>query len=86
MTEVQRQNRAAFIREQPLLWFALLYASAFLSAAVALDGLRFFGAVDPSLLTRYLVPLSIALPPWLGLRSWSRRANAARGVTPPQSA
>ena len=37
MIEQQRQQRAAFMREQPGLWLFLLYARVFLSCAVASD-------------------------------------------------
>ena len=82
MTEIQRQQRAAFIREQPLLWFALVYASSFLGCAVASDALYFCGAKGLSDVGRYLLPLAIALPLWIGLRGWSRRADTGRRRQP----
>jgi hypothetical protein len=74
---VERLQRAAFIREQPLLWFFLLYAAAFLGCGVARDVLHLSGATGPSALASYLLPLATALPLWLGLRGWSRRAAAS---------
>jgi hypothetical protein len=73
MTDLQRLQRAAFVREQPLLWFALLYAVAFLGCAVAHDVLVISGAAGLSPFSRYLLPLVVALLAWLGLRGWSRR-------------
>jgi hypothetical protein len=74
MTEQQRQQRAAFIREQPALWLFLLYAGAFVGCAAALDALQLAGGAAPSHVLRYLLPLVIALPSWLGLRGWARRS------------
>jgi len=73
MTDLQRHQRAAFVREQPLLWFVLLYAAGFLGCAVANDVLIAWGATGLSSLARYLLPVAVALPSWLGLRGWSRR-------------
>ena len=76
MTDLQRRQHAAFVRDQPLLWFALLYAAAFLGSTVANDTLIIWGATGLSPSSRYLLPLALTLTPWLGLRSWSRRVMA----------
>jgi hypothetical protein len=73
MTEQQCQQRAAFIREQPGLWLFLMYAGAFVGCAVATDVLWLAGDASPSHMARYLLPLAIALPVWVGLRCWARR-------------
>jgi hypothetical protein len=76
MTEQQRQQRAAFIREQPALWLFLQYSVTFVGCAVAIDALQLAGGAAPSRLLGYLLPLGIALPMWLGLRGWARRTAA----------
>ena len=78
MTDLQRLQRAAFVREQPLLWFVQLYAVAFLGGAVAHDVLLISGATGLSPLSRYLFPVVLALPAWLALRGWSRRVTGMR--------
>jgi len=72
MTNLQRMQRASFVREQPLLWLVLLYAAAFLGCAVANDVQRIWGTAGLSTLGRYVVPVVLAFPAWLGLRRWSR--------------
>ena len=72
MTEQQRQQRAAFIREQPVFGLIVCYAVAFLGCSVAIDTLQVLGDSAPSAWARYLMPL-IALPMWLGLWGWARR-------------
>src|SRR5438132_4202388 len=76
MMEQHRQQQAAFIREQPGLWFFLLYAGAFLGCAVAGDVLQWASGIVPSRVQGYLLPLVITLPMWLGLRGWARRTAA----------
>jgi hypothetical protein len=83
MTDLERLQRAAFVREQPLLWFFLLYAAGFLGCAVARDLLHLSGATGPSVAASYLLPLALALPPWLGLRGWSRRVTAGTRLRTP---
>jgi hypothetical protein len=75
MTEQQRQQRAAFIREQPALWLFLLYAVTFVGCAVAIDALQLAGAEAPSRTMGYLLPLVVALPQWVGLRRRARRTG-----------
>ncbi len=80
MTEQQRQQRAAFIREQPVLWLLLIYATAFLAGSVAIDGMRLLWDVAPSSgVQRYLLPLVIVLPQWLGMWGWARRMVSGPG-------
>ena len=74
MTEEQRQQRAAFVREQPGLWLFLLYAVVFVGSAAASDALQEVSGVAPSRLRTYLLPLVVALPLWRWLRLWARRA------------
>jgi hypothetical protein len=80
MTDLQRHQRAAFVREQPLLWFFLLYASAFFGCAVANDLLGAF--LSP--FGHYTFPLALTLVPWLGLRRWSRRVTTGTHHSPVQ--
>lgn len=82
MTDLQRLQRAAFIREQPFLWFAQLYAAAFLGCAVVHDMLLVSGAGGLSPSSRYLLPLVGALPAWVGLRGWSRRVMGGAADRP----
>jgi hypothetical protein len=76
MTDLQRQQRAAFISEQPFLWLFLLYAAAFFACRLAMDALSFWVGSISSPLQGYLMPLAIVLPMWLGLRGWARRIGA----------
>ena len=76
MTDQQRQQRAAFIREQPLLWLFLVYAVTFLGCAVCIDVLHLVGAGGLSPLAPYLMTIGLALPFWVGLRGWARRVEA----------
>ena len=76
MTEQQRRSRAEFIRDEPALWFALLYAAVFLGCSAVID-LMAWGS-DMSRASRYLLPLAVAVPPWLGLRRWVRGVSRAR--------
>jgi hypothetical protein len=74
MTEQQRKQRAAFfISDHPGLWLFMLYAMAFLGCAVAIDGLQMVDLSASSHLQRYLPPLAIVLPMWIGLWGWARR-------------
>lgn len=73
MTELQREQRATIIREQPFLGFAVVYAIAFLGCTLAFDALRVWGVTGVSGVDRYLIAGSLALVQWLGLRSWARR-------------
>jgi hypothetical protein len=75
MTTQKRRQRAAFIGEQPLFWFLQPYATALLACAVGIDVLRLLGAGGPSRPMPYLLPVAVALPLWLGLRSWARRVE-----------
>jgi hypothetical protein len=76
MTDLQRQQRAAFISEQPFLWLFLLYAVGFFGSHLAMDALSLWlGSTSPPL-QGYLMPLGIVLPMWLGLRGWARRIRA----------
>jgi hypothetical protein len=74
MTDQERQQRAALFREQPGSWILLLYAGAFLGCAVANDLLAWATGTAPSHLQRYLLPLVLALPMWLAIQGWARRA------------
>jgi hypothetical protein len=76
MTE---QQRAAYFREQPGLWFFALYAGAFLGCAVANDVLQWVSGIATSRFQGYVLPLVITLPLWLGLRGWARRTAASPG-------
>jgi hypothetical protein len=77
MTEQQRQQRAAFVRDQAALWLFLLYASAFFGCALAADALELWGGWTTTLSQRYMLPLVIALPLWFGLRAWAGRVRAS---------
>jgi hypothetical protein len=77
MTDQQRQQRAAFIREQPGLWLVLLYSVTYFGCAVAGDVLQWASGVVSSRVSGYLLPLVIALPLWVGLRDWARRVRAS---------
>jgi hypothetical protein len=83
MTDQQRQQRATFIREQSVLWLFLLYAGAFVPYPAALDALPPAGAPAPSHMQRYLLPLVIALPSWLGLQGWARRRTRMKHYAAP---
>lgn len=80
MTEEQRQQRAALIREQPILWLFLLYAVAFASQAIASDVVQLASGAVPPHLQNYLLPLAVVLPMWLGLRTWARRVRVGPGM------
>lgn len=82
--EQQRMGRAGFIHDQPGLWLAMTYAVAFLGVSVAGDLWNRFipPLAHESGAWRYFIPLSIAIPQWIGLRSWARRVLEAR---PPQA-
>jgi hypothetical protein len=84
MTEQQRQERAAFIREQPGLCLFVTYAVAFVGCAVASDALHWlWGGASLSRLGGYLLPLSIAVPIWVGIRGWAHSRGAdLQGGTP----
>jgi hypothetical protein len=84
MTEQQRQQRAAFICEQPYSWLFLAYSTTFFGCAVPGDTLVLAGASPPDGGLRYLLPLVIAWSFWLSLRRWARRIVAAleSGKTP----
>ena len=73
MTEQQRQQRAAFLRERPGLCLLVLYAVAFVGCAVATEALRLVDREPLSRPAGYLLPLVIALPVWLGMWGWARR-------------
>ncbi len=72
MSEQQRQCRAEFVRDQPIFWLFIIYAGGFLACSVCLDlWAKLTG--DTSGLSRYLFPLGLAIPPWLGLRNWAQK-------------
>ncbi len=76
MTPEQRRQRAAFLREQPTLWLLMLYAVGFFGCSVVADLLPWWTS-GPTLtpLGRYLMPLSVVLPMWPGVRRWARRVS-----------
>ncbi len=78
MTEQQRQSRAEFIRDEPALWFALLYAAVFLGCSAVIDLMPWLSGSDMSGASRYLLPLAVAVPPWLGLRRWVRGVSTRK--------
>ena len=72
MTEKQRQQRAAFVREQPFFWLFILYTTTFWGCSVASEAFQ----PEPSRMQAYLMPFPIALGMWVGLRGWARRMGA----------
>lgn len=78
MTEQQRRGRAEFIRDEPALWFALLYAAGFLGCSAVIDLMAWLSGSGVSGACRYFLPLALAVPFWLGLRSWVGRVIRAR--------
>ncbi len=78
MTEQQRQSRAEFIRDEPALSFALLYAAGFLGCSAVIDLMAWGSGSGMSGAIRYFLPLIVAVPPWLGLRTWVRGMIRAR--------
>ena len=78
MTEQQRQSRADFIRDEPALWFALLYAAGFLGCSTVIDLMAWVSGSAMSGALRYFLPLAVAFPFWLGLRNWVRGVSRAR--------
>ncbi|MFO0891999.1 MAG: hypothetical protein U0790_23045 [Isosphaeraceae bacterium] len=79
MTQQQRKGRAEFIRDQPALWFAILYATTFFGGSVAID--LWSHLIRPSSgdwIWRYCFPLGLAVPQWMGLRGWAMRVIDAR--------
>ncbi len=81
MTEQQRQSRAEFIRDEPALWFALLYAAGFLGCSAVIDLMAWLSGSVMSGALRYFLPLVVAFPLWLGLRRWVRGVIQARKCT-----
>ena len=77
MTEQQRRGRAEFMRDEPALWFGVLYAGAFLGCTAAIDVMAWLSVSGLSGAGRYLLPLSVAFPVWLGLRGWARNVLRA---------
>jgi len=84
MTEHQREQRATFIREQPFLWFGVVYAVAFFGCTLAFDVLGAWGVTGISGVDRYLFAASLAFVNWLGLRSWARRILSGTLDSPAQ--
>ena len=84
MTDEPRAQRAALIREQPTLCFVLVYATTFLGGAIAGDVLLACGSTGLSDTGRYLLPLAVGVPMWLGLRSWSHRLEPSTSQRPPE--
>jgi len=78
MTREQRVKRAEFVKEQPGLWFFLMYAGAFFSASVVNDLLRMFGIETQhgDEFRRYVLPLIGVFPMWFGMRLWARRITS----------
>ena len=75
MTERQRRSRAEFILEEPVLWLVTFYSVSFLAVSAYLDLRVWSGGVTlgPS---RYISPLAVTFPAWLGMRSWAKRVLA----------
>ncbi len=78
MTEQQRQSRAEFMRDEPVLWFAVLYAAGFLGCSAVIDLMAWVSGSGMSGALRYFLPLAVAVPMWLGLRRWVRGVIRAR--------
>jgi hypothetical protein len=81
MTERQRQSRAELIREEPVLWLLISYATTFLGASAAFDIWALFTGDATAGTTRYLVPLAIAFGAWRGLRSWAGNVLVGTSIT-----
>ena len=80
MTERQRRARAEFISEEPVMGLTILYAAAFLGCSGAIDLMyRFLNSPSPGSL-RYIFPLGMAAPAWIGLRGWAKRVLEARAT------
>ena len=77
MTEQQRQQRDAFIREKPYSWLLLLYTVVFFTNAVCNDVLSWAGATVPDLLRGYFFPFVIAFPLWRIYRRGAQQKVAA---------
>jgi hypothetical protein len=73
MTREQRRMRAEIINEQPALWLFLLYAGGFFGMTVVGDLLGWTGEGPFRGPGRYLVPLAITFPIWIGMRQWALR-------------
>lgn len=69
----QLRSRAELILDQPVLWFAFLFAAGFLATSAAIDLLAL--ELPPG--WRYFFPFFLAVGPWLGLRDWARRILGA---------
>jgi len=80
VTDLQRLERAGFIREQPGMWLVMIYAVGFLGISVSVDLWNLFLTPPMNMAGsgRYLFTLGITLPQWIGLRSWARRVLEAR--------
>jgi predicted tellurium resistance membrane protein TerC len=72
MADNQRERRATLIREHPLIVMLVLYSVCFLGCSMAIDSVaHWMGATYATALTRYLLPLAIAQPTWIGVLRWS---------------
>jgi hypothetical protein len=61
-----------WISRHPALWGIIGYAVCFTSTSVAADLLALAKMSDLSPLARYLLPLIVWLPMWLGTCQWAR--------------
>jgi hypothetical protein len=70
-TEKQKPD-GRWILRHPALWGIIGYAACFTGTSVAADFLVLAGISDLSRLARYLLPLIVWLPMWLGTCQWAR--------------
>lgn len=85
MTDQQRQQRAAFFREQPFWWLFLLYASCFLGGSVANDVLQWKIGTGMSRGPVYTLTAVIAFQIWLGVRRWARQVSPPKDTPSPSA-
>ncbi len=71
--QIRRKWLMEFVADKPGVVFLILYAIMYLTTNVATDVTAVFLPVDNSASHRYLFPIAIAFPFWLGLKSNSKR-------------
>jgi hypothetical protein len=72
MPTERQQTDDHWISRHPALWGIIGFAVCFAGTSVAIDLLALAKISDLSPLARYLLPLIVWLPMWLGSCQWAR--------------
>lgn len=79
---IKQKHSAQFIADHPYLFPLMFYATIFFTVVLSEDILAFIWPGSEHGPNKYIFPLVLAIPGWLGLRSRSKRMILDKAAGP----